>query len=58
MEDNESDAWSGCTQCNVIHMDLMPCNIAWKSMGGVVQVKLLGIDAATNLSFRVDSNMT
>jgi hypothetical protein len=43
--------------CNVVHMDLMPCNIAWKRIDGGVLVKLLDFDAATSLPFRVGSKL-
>jgi hypothetical protein len=45
--------------CNVVHMDLMPCNIAWKigKDGKSVLIKLLDFDAATNLPFRVGDKL-
>ena len=39
--------------CNVVHMDLMPCNIAWRLVDGAVHIKLLDFDAASSLPFRV-----
>jgi hypothetical protein len=45
--------------CNVVHMDLMPCNIAWKIQDGgeSVCIKLLDFDCATNLPFRVGDKL-
>ena len=43
--------------CNVVHMDLMPCNIAWREHEGSVHIKLLDFDAATNLPFRIGDNL-
>ena len=43
--------------CNVVHMDLMPCNIAWKPVEGGVLVKLLDFDAAMSLPFRLGSKL-
>jgi Lipopolysaccharide kinase (Kdo/WaaP) family len=45
--------------CNVVHMDLMPCNIAWKKGqdGKSVLIKLLDFDAATNLPFRIGDQL-
>jgi hypothetical protein len=45
--------------CNVVHMDLMPCNIAWKIQDGAesVCIKLLDFDCATNLPFRVGDKL-
>lgn len=45
--------------CNVVHMDLMPCNIAWKKGqdGKSVLIKLLDFDAATNLPFRMGDKL-
>lgn len=45
--------------CNIVHMDLMPCNIAWKKGedGKSVLIKLLDFDAATNLPFRVGDKL-
>ncbi len=45
--------------CNVVHMDLMPCNIAWKKgqYGKSVLIKLLDFDAATNLPFRIGDKL-
>ena len=45
--------------CNVVHMDLMPCNIAWKKGqdGKSVLIKLLDFDAATNLPFRIGDKL-
>jgi hypothetical protein len=45
--------------CNVVHMDLMPCNIAWKKSqdGKSVHIKLLDFDAATNLPFRIGDKL-
>lgn len=45
--------------CNVVHMDLMPCNIAWKRAadGLGVHFKLLDFDAATSLPFRIGDKM-
>jgi serine/threonine protein kinase len=45
--------------CNVVHMDLMPCSIAWKKGqdGKTVHIKLLDFDAATNLPFRIGDSV-
>jgi hypothetical protein len=44
--------------CNVVHMDLMPCNIAWKKgKHGSIDIKLLDFDCATHLPFRIGDKL-